>query len=126
MNILFKLFFAVVSIWLAFGLMVALSSASPCIVENRAAWVCYEHSVNYEKLNPSWDCITISQNRYFKGVSHMVNYQLEGENLNIHDEFYGLDYTIYDYKNSGFYFHFWLDVKPVKNYRFLWDNSPQN
>lgn len=124
MNTLFKLFFCVVAIWLTFLLSVAICEASPCIVENREAWVCYEHSVNYEKLNPSWDCVTISDTKYFKGYSHMVNYKFEGNNLEIHDEFYQRDYTIYDYKNSTYYFHFWFDVKPVKNYKFLWDNTP--
>lgn len=53
----------------------------------------------------------------------MVNYQIDGNDLIIHDGLYQWDYTIYDYKNSGYFFHFWKDVKPVRNYKFLWDNS---
>jgi hypothetical protein len=111
---------------LLLGIIILLSinpSSAVEIRENKEAWTCYDNSINYEKLN-GWDCVTISENQYFKGVSHMVNYQLEGENLIIHDELYKMDYTIYDYKNSGLFFHFWFDVKPVRNYKFLWDNSP--
>lgn len=94
------------------------------IKENRASWVCYDWSTWYNSENPEWKIVTISEHRYFYGVSHMVNYQLEGENLIIHDEFYKLDYTIYDFKNSGLYFHFWEEGQtPVRNYKFLWDNS---
>jgi hypothetical protein len=95
------------------------------IKENRAAWVCYDWAVWYNSENPEWKIVTISEQRFFYGVSHMVNYQLEGENLIIHDEFYKLDYTIYDYKNSGLYFHFWQNEQtPVRNYKFLRANSP--
>jgi len=113
---------------LLLGIIILLSinpSSAVEIRENRNSWTCFDFSQEYEKLN-GWDCVTISENQYFKGVSHMVNYQIEGENLNIHDGLYQVDYTIYDYKNSGLFFHFWFDVKPVRNYKFLWDNTPQD
>lgn len=84
---------------------------------------CYDESVRYEKEHPEWGCVTMSDNQLFHGTSHMVNYQVEGENLSIHDELYGLDYTIYDYTNSGVFFHFWGNETPVRVYKFLRPNN---
>ena len=112
-----KLLLSVTLIFLLINPVTAVS-----IRENKEAWTCYDYSIDFEKTN-KWDCVTISEHQYFKGISHMVNYQIEGENLNIHDGLYQMDFTIYDYKNSGLFFHFWLDTKPVRNYKFLWDNS---
>jgi len=98
---------------------IAISKAEPVIRENKERWVCYDHSVNYEKLNPEWDCVTISQNQYFRGISHMVNYKLDRDNLTIHDEFNNINYTIPNYKTSGYYFHFWRNDTPVRNYKIM-------
>lgn len=101
------------------------TAAAVCIKPNYEAWTCYDWSTYYESSNPEWNIVTISEHRFFYGVSHMVCYQLDGKDLIIHDEFYHLDYTIYDYENSGLYFHFWKeDQTPVRNYRFLRANSP--
>lgn len=91
---------------------------------DKSLWVCVDYSVSFERNNTAWDCVTISENQYFKGVSHMVNYQVDGENLTIHDGMYGYDYTIYNYVDSGLFFHFWKDQEPIRNYKFLRANSP--
>ncbi len=105
-------------------LLVSPASAKLDIVRpDKDLWVCVDYSTNYMRENPEWKCVSMSNNIYFKGISHVVNYQLEGENLNIHDEMYGIDYTIEDYKNSGICFHFW-ENEPIRNYKFLRVNNP--
>jgi hypothetical protein len=113
-----KLLLSVILIFLLINPVSAVT-----IRENKEAWTCYDYSIDYYKSNPDFPPVTISDNQYFKGVSHMVNGKLEGNNLIVHDGLYELDYIMYDYKN--YYFcHFWYNTKPVRNYKFLWDNSP--
>jgi hypothetical protein len=107
--------------------MLYLLLASPVsaveIRENPLAWTCYDISTTFENNNPEWDCVTIGTDQYFKRNSHMVNYQIDGKNLEIYDGFYLIAYTIYDYQNTSEFYHFWHESTPVRNYKFLWDNS---
>jgi len=88
-----------------------------------STWVCVDFSTDYMRHNPEWKCVSISSNQHFQGVSHVVNYQIEGQNLTIHDEMYKLDYTLYNYTESGQYYHFWPG-EPIRYYHYLSPNSP--
>lgn len=86
-------------------------------------WTCVDYSTDFTNNNPDWGIVTISNNQYFHGVSHMVNYKvMDSESIEIHDGMYEYDYELHDWKNDGRFYHFWINEKPVRNYRFLWDN----
>ena len=87
------------------------------------SYTCYDYSVAYAREHPDWGIVTMSDNQYFRGVSHMVNYQLtESGSLNIHDGLYKTDYTCYEWQGYKFY-HFWTEGTPIRNYKVLQDNS---
>lgn len=105
-------------------LSVSLAYAAQIPPSNsKETMTCYDHSIEYAKKHPGWGCVTISTNPLFKGISHMVNYQLLGNGgLHIHDETCSSDYITYEWYYSG-YWHFWINENPVRNYMFLRDNS---
>lgn len=101
-------------------------SAVRIIPKEEAYYDCYDWSIKYNKENPEWGIVTMSDNRLFKGTSHMVNYRLANNGLRIHDGLYGIDYTIDDYRVAKKYFRFWrADEVPVRHYKFLRANAPQ-
>jgi len=104
-------------------IMLAAASFNP-IRENKEAWTCYDHALNFSENNPDWGVVCMSQNRYFKGVSHFVNYQILNENdILIHDDLNNGEYTIYNFKMIGF-FHFYIDdERPRRIYRWMSDNT---
>jgi hypothetical protein len=111
----------VVTSFIAFSVPLAASQIS--LSHTNGTMTCYDYSVEYAKNHPGWGCVTMSTNSLFKGSSHIVNYQLLKDNgLHIHDETNGSDYIIYGWEHSG-YWHFWINEKPVRSYRFLQDNS---
>ena len=86
-------------------------------------WTCYDYSVDFEKNNPVWDCVTISNHRFFYGVSHMVNYRMyDNTTIIIYDGLLDNMYYINNWQWDYDYYHFWLDGTPWRNYRYLLDN----
>lgn len=86
-------------------------------------WTCYDYSVDFEKNNPDWDCVTISNHRFFYGVSHMVNYQFyTNTQMIVYDGLLDNMYHINNWKWDYDYYHFWFDCTPWRNYRYLLDN----
>ena len=107
------------------GILVFPSSAAPCIVpRTEDSYVCYDYSVNFMQHNPDWGCVTMSDQRFFYGVSHMVNFKIGDNNsIDIHDGMWGLNYTIENIHNNTRYYHFWpKNSTPIRTYKFLRDN----
>jgi hypothetical protein len=103
--------------------MVTPASAVTVVEKPKEKWDCVDFSTDFAQKNPDWGIVTISQQARFYGQSHMVNYQLNDDgSLNIHDGLYNNDYVFYNWQVDGYY-HFWLNEKPVRYYKFLYDNS---
>jgi len=86
-------------------------------------WTCYDYSVDFGKNNPDWDCVTISNHRFFYGVSHMVNYQMhDNTTMIVYDGLLDNMYWINNWQWDYDYYHFWLDNTPWRNYQYLLDN----
>ena len=87
-------------------------------------WTCYDYSIEFEKNNPDWDCVTIGKHRFFYGTSHMVNYQFYTDTqIIVYDSLFDNMYLINNWRWDYDYYHFWLGDTPLRNYRFLLDNS---
>lgn len=87
-------------------------------------WTCYDYSVDFEKNNPDRDCVTISNHRFFYGISHMVNYQIyDNTTMIVYDGLLDNMYYINNWQWDMDYYHFWLNSTPWRNYRYLLDNS---
>jgi hypothetical protein len=114
----------IVIVFLIF-LIGSVSSASAIeIVPSEKLQTCYDYAVNYSTTHPDWGLVTISRNQFFRGPSHMVNYKvLTDGGLLIHDESIKADYIMHEWRNSNLFYHFWLGMRPVRNYMFLQDNS---
>lgn len=105
-------------------LMLSFSFTGVTVIEApETAWTCYDFSTHFAKENPGWGIVTMSENQWFRGVSHMVNCKnVTADSMEIHDGLYGVDYTLYDWQDQGFY-HFWgKDSKPIRNYIVMQDN----
>ena len=75
--------------FLAILFLISPASASIAIVrDNPDAWTCVDYSISYTLENPEWGLVSISSHPDFRGVSHMVNYQLNGTALKIHDGYH--------------------------------------
>lgn len=86
-------------------------------------WTCYDYSVDFEKNNPELDTVTISNHKFFYGVSHMVNYRMyDNTTMIVYDGLYDNIYWVNNWQWDYNYYHFWLDNTPFRNYRFLLDN----
>jgi hypothetical protein len=86
-------------------------------------WTCYDYSVDFEKNNPDWDCVTISNHKFFYGVSHMVNYRMyDNTTMIVYNGLLDNMYHINNWQWDNDYYHFWLDSTPWRNYRYLLDN----
>jgi hypothetical protein len=86
-------------------------------------WTCYDYSVDFENNNPDWDCVTISNHRFFYGRSHMVNYQFyTGAQMIVYDGLLDNLHYVNNWQWDTDYYHFWLDSTPWRNYRYLLDN----
>ena len=85
-------------------------------------WTRYDYSVDFEKNNPDWDCVTINNHRFFYGVSHMGNYQMYDNTMIVYDGLLDNMYYINNLQWDYDYYHFWLDSTPWRNYRVLLDN----
>jgi hypothetical protein len=87
-------------------------------------WSCFDYSTHFAAENSDWGIVTMSQNQWFRGVSHMVNYKnVTADSMEIHDGLYGQNYTLYDWQDQKMFFHFWKkESMPVRNYRVMQDN----
>ncbi len=83
---------------------------------------CYDFAVSFQSENPGWGIVSLSTNQQFRGVSHIVNYQVEGDTLVIHDGMYLADYEIPNYQDESGFFHFWINETPIRYYDTLSDN----
>lgn len=93
--------------------------------ENEEYWNCVDYSVSFMRENPEWGCVTVSSNKYFKGVSHIMNYRIvENGQIEIKDNMYETNYILCGFENDTLYYHFW-EGEPVRNYKWLRANSPQ-
>jgi len=102
-------------------IMPAAASFNP-IRENKEAWTCYDHALNFSENNPDWGIVCMSNNRYFKGVSHFVNYKyISDDVLLIHDNFFGIEYKYLKWGGDGYY-HFYINEPPRRYYKWLVDN----
>ena len=108
-------------------LLVIPCSATPYIVPNSQKLTCYDYSTNYHVEHLDWGRVTISNNPYFRGISHMVNYLvIDNETLKIHDGLYNADYVYSGWNDDGLYYHFWFNgSSPWRNYKFLYDNREE-
>jgi hypothetical protein len=113
--------------WTIVTLVIAITlsqnvSAVSIIPVPQEKWTCYDYSVNFAKENPEWGIVTVSDNQWFHGITHMVNYQkINNETLLIHDGMWEMDYVIAGWQLQGYY-HFWVNETPMRNYVVMWDN----
>lgn len=92
--------------------------------ENKDYWNCVDYSVSFMRENPEWRCVTVSDHKYFKGVSHIVNYRvIEEDTIEIKDNMFETNYIISGFENDTLYYHFW-EGEPVRNYKMLRANNP--
>lgn len=108
-------------------LLITPVQAVSIIPASKDYWTCYDYSVDYAKNNTEWGIVTMSDNQYFHGVSHMVNYKFGNNNsLMIHDGLYNLDYTLYVWQDCGKYMHFWDNsTTPQRYYKIMQDNRAE-
>lgn len=107
---------------LIFLLVMPASASFNPVRSNKEAWTCYDYSLNFSENNPDWGIVCISNNRYFKGFSHMVNYKLlDNGSLLIHDGLYKSDYDFTGWECVGHY-HFFINEPPRRYYKWLFDN----
>ena len=112
-------------------LLVNPCNAVRIIPRSQEYWTCVDYSLDFAKNNPDWGIVTYSDSPTFcvgeSGYdSHMVNYQFVDNNtLKIHDGLYKYNYTMYDWKNDGRYYHFWINENPVRTYVYLYDNREE-
>lgn len=98
-------------------------------------WSCYDYSINYARDNPEWGVVTLSNNPCFYGVSHCVNWKIDGGELCIYDVMYDVRSTYPIDRESlkecngcfdNCYYKFWsADETPLRNYKRLYDNSQE-
>lgn len=79
--------------------------------------------MHYSQDNPEWGMVVISDHPRFRGMNHVVNYQInEDKTLQIHDEYLGIDYVIreWEYDSCTFdYYHFYINgEKPTRYYNY--------
>lgn len=85
---------------------------------------CVSLTVKFCNDNPEYIPCSISNNRYFYGLSHMVAVKIiDDDTILIHDELRGFD-TNGDnwYIDQSTFYHFWIDEPIKRNYRYLLDN----
>jgi hypothetical protein len=93
------------------------------IRNDREYWTCYDYSFNYANQNPEWGILTISNNKFFYGSCHNVNYKIDGDKLIIYDDSNHYNYTIKNFQHDTTqYYYFWINEEPLRNWKFLIDN----
>ncbi|AKB78620.1 hypothetical protein MSHOH_2137 [Methanosarcina horonobensis HB-1 = JCM 15518] len=104
------------------ALIISTVSGQPVICPGKNVSTCYDFAVSFQSENPGWGIVSLSTNQQFRGVSHIVNYQVEGDTLVIHDGMYLADYEIPNYQDESGFFHFWINETPIRYYDTLSDN----
>jgi len=112
----------IIFIILALLILPADASFNP-IRPNKNAWTCYDHTLNFSENNPDWGVVCMSNNRFFKGMNHIVNYKkIDNNTLLVHDYLEPCDYYYQNWKMDGYY-HFYINETPRRYYKHLTDNS---
>ena len=105
---------------------VGIASAEVSIVPvSNESWTCYDYSVNLANDDPTWGVLLIGDNRFFRGVSHFVNYKLiDGDTVFVHDGLYDVEYNITDWQFTDIScYHFYVDGEhPNRYYVRMFDN----
>jgi len=110
---------------LMFILLLALCSptgAVSVVPVSQDHYTCYDYSVKFAENNTGWGIVTVSDNQWFKGTTHTVNYKIVTDNiLQIHDGMRNADYLVGGWEKQGYY-HFWVNETPRRNYHIMQDN----
>ena len=105
--------------------MTSIQAMVTVVPRDEESYTCYDYSVEYSATHPDWICVTMSQNQWFRGVTHMVNCKLDSDgSLMIHDGLLKSDYTLYGWEDYQYY-HFWYDKTPIRNYVVMQDNTKE-
>lgn len=84
---------------------------------------CVSLTIKYCNDNPEYMPCTISNNRLFRGLSHMVAIKIiDNETIMVHDELNNAHYESHNWFLDGQYYHFWIDEPLKRNYKYLLDN----
>ena len=93
-------------------------------------WTCYDYSVEFNKQNPEWGLVVLSDKMSFQGECHIVNYRInEDKILTLHDEWNQIEYNytgweLTDDICSPDHFHFFHSGElPRRSWRMLRPNA---
>ena len=110
-----------------------IATAEPIIIRADQTKDCLDYSLEYQVSNPEWGILLISDNYWFRGLGHYVNYQIdENKDLHIHDEMYNLDWSgrgwqysgEYSFTYSHKYYHFFVNGnEPQRRVGFMKPNA---
>lgn len=105
-----------------------INEPEPVFLDRVDGWTCFDYTVEYNRQYPEWDMVVISDNQWFQGTNHLVNYKInEDRTLLIHDEYLLIEYEIggWEYDDGPFdYYHFYINNEtPSRNYRYLTPNA---
>lgn len=99
--------------------------------ENVDYWTCYDYAIDYSQNNSGWDVITVSKSPNFRPASHMLNYRINGGEIEFYDPYwsafigYEIEYSVdIDDRRHGnkyfqpAYYHVWdVNQTPWRTYR---------
>ena len=110
-----------------------IATAEQPIIRAEQTKECLDYSLEYQSSNPEWGILLISDNYWFKGLGHYVNYQISAEKvLFIHDDMTGADYSAWGWQYNGEYsftqyhkyYHFFVNgEEPTRRFRFMKPNA---
>jgi hypothetical protein len=98
---------------------------------NQADWVCYDYAIDYAQNNIEWGVITVSEYPNFIHISHMLNYRINGSEIEFYDPYWSellgseIEYSVeIDDMRMGnkyfqpAYYHVWdVNQTPWRTYR---------
>ena len=121
-----------INLGLLFILLAAhIATAAPTIIRSDSK-DCLTLSLEYQSENPEWGILLISDNYWFRGLGHYVNYQFDDDkDIHIHDEMYNLNWSGRGWQYSGEYsfttghqyYHFFIDETPTRRFTFMKPNA---
>ena len=113
-------------------LSVHIANAEQNIIRDDQQKECLDYALEYQSLNPEWSILLISDNYWFRGLGHYVNYQIdENKVLYIHDGMTGADYSAWGWQYNGEYsftqyhqyYHLFVNEEPQRRFRFMRPNA---
>lgn len=100
--------------------------------QDENSWTCYERAINFSANNPEWGIVLISNNKYFYGKGHFMNYKYDNSTLLLYDDYYkstttiiGLDQEPTNNSHSNSYYHFYINEKVRRVFKYMADNREQ-